>query len=239
MSGQPPLLKALNALKAVSAQIKSTPNEDETPLDSAFQVCRTVSYDIHYAHALLREIAEIALQHKKWDIAEDFSIRTLKRVPSSGAALKVLGEALRHQNRLGDAAICHRYGLPSSIRNQYFGDARLITTNSDESDAVNCLPAHPEQYMPLNPPVSLSEKPVWELTQTQLNSAAANTFQLCDARLWFDGFNTVVWDNHSQVISDASRGFTDVVHSAMDSHTATSLKGRTCVLGNRNASNYY
>jgi len=239
MSGQPPLLQALNALKVVSAQVIDKPNEDEKPLASAFQMCRTVSYDIHYAHALLREISEIALKHKKWDIAEDFAIRTLKKSPSSGAALKVLGEALSHQNRLGDAAICHRYGLPSSIRRKYFQDARLKTTTSEESDAVKCLPAHPEQFMPLKPPLSLSKKPVWELSQTQLNSAAANTFQLRDARLWFDGFNTVVWDNHSRVISDASRGFTEIVHSAMDSYTATALNGRTCVLGNRNASNYY
>ena len=60
-----------------------------------------------------------------------------------------------------------------------------------------------------------------------------------DADLWFDGFNTVVWDIHSQIITDASRGFPEVVQYAVSAYTIKKLKGRTCVLGNRNASNYY
>ena len=200
MAGQPPLLQALNSLKAVSAKANTTGSMDSQSVLPAFEVCRTVSDDIHYAHALLREIAEIAIHHQQWSIAEEFAIRTLKKVPNYGAALKVLGKALRQQNRLADAAICHRYGLPSSIRKQYFSHSNAKLVRSKDSDAVNRLAAHPEQFMPLSPPVSLQSKPIWELSQTQLNSAPANTFQLHDARLWFDGFNTVVWDTHSQII---------------------------------------
>ena len=239
MSDQPPLLQALNSLKAVSAKASADGCMDSQSVLPAFEVCRTVSDDIHYAHALLREIAEIAIQHQRWSIAEEFAIRTLKKVPNYGAALKVLGQALRHQGRLADAAICHRYGLPTSIRKKYFSQSSAKLVDSKNSVAVKRLRAYPEQYMPLSPPVSLQSKPAWELSQTQLNSAPAVTFQLHDARLWFDGFNTVVWDTDLQIIADASRGFPDVVQSAVSAYTVNTLKGKTCVLGNRNASNYY
>ena len=239
MTDQPPLLQALNSLKAVSTEASTDKTIQFQSVLSAFELCRSVTHDVHYAHALLREIAEIAIRHQQWSIAEEFAIRTLKKAPNYGAALKVLGKALRQQNKLADAAICHRYGLPSSIKEKYFDQIDGQVLNSNDSDAVNCLPAYPEQCMQLSPPVSIRRKPIWELKQTQLNSAAANTFQLKDARLWFDGFNTVVWDSRSRVIADASRGLTDVVRSAVGSYKIRKLKGKTCVLGNRNASNYY
>ncbi len=239
MAGQHPLLQALNSLKAVSEKATTSASIDSQPLLSAFEVCSTVSDDIHYAHALLRETAEIAIRHQQWSIAEEFAIRTLKKVPNYGAALKVLGKALRNQDRPADAAICHRYGLPSSIREKYFSQANPDMVSSKDSDSITLLTAYPEQFMPLTPPVSLQDKPIWELSQTQLNSAAAKTFQLSDARLWFDGFNIVVWDSQSKLIIDASRGFADVVQCAVSSYSANRLKGRTCVLGNRNSSNYY
>ncbi|MGQ7845726.1 glycosyltransferase 61 family protein [Granulosicoccus sp. 3-233] len=232
MRGKPALLLALN-------QLKTAAEEQQRLGDSAFDGCRKAPADVHYAHALYREIGEIALRQQLWETAEEFAIRTLKKMPSSGAALKILGKSLHGRNRLDEAALCHRYRLPSSVRDQYFSDKSLSTLHSTQSKNLNCLMAHEAESRPVSPPTSLHETSIHELSQTQLNSSAAYTFQLPDARLWFDGFNTAVWDKQGYLIADASRGLPDVVHCALDSRPAQCLSGRTCVLGNRNSGNYY
>ena len=81
MAGQPPLLRALESLKAVSAEASVSDDMDSQSILSAFELCRVVSDDIHYAHALLREIAEIAIKHRQWIIAEEFAVRDLEKSP--------------------------------------------------------------------------------------------------------------------------------------------------------------
>ncbi len=232
MNRQPALLRALNDLKDVT-------EGDEQSLAAAFEACRSASDDVHYAHVLYAEIGELAIQHQQWQVAEEFAVRTLKRLPNSGKALKLLGKALKGQNRLDEAAICHRYGMPNSIRQQYFSASSLNTTHSKHAENVTSLQAYPAQSIPLAAPVSVNNNPVWELSQEHLHSAPAQTFRLTDARLWFDGFNAVVWDTDKRVVENVSRGFPDVVSSALGKRTAHQLTGKSCVLGNRNPNNYY
>lgn len=232
MAGKPALLKALETLKmAVDGDTQS--------LEPAFNNCRSAANDIHYAHVLYSEIADIANNLHWYETAEEFAVRTLKQLPSSGSALKALGKALQGQGRLADAAICHRYGLPKTLRDKYFGTPPIKQISYINADNVRTLPAYPVQHMPLNPPVSLSDEPIFELSLKQLRSSPANTFHLNKARLWFDGFNTVVWDEHANVISEISRGLPEVVSSAVERHKLIQLTGKTCVLGNRNSQNYY
>lgn len=232
MSLKPALLNALNTLKTVA-------EGDCQALQSAFDACRHAPNDIHYAHVLYAEISELAIQHKLWDIAEEFAVKTLKQLPSSGKALKLLGKALKGQNRLNDAAVCHRYGLPESIREKHFSHTTLQRLNSQQSKNVEFLEAYAAQNSPLSEPIAITETAESALSQEHLYSAPAFTFRLNNARLWFDGFNTVVWDSENNVIEDASRGMPEVVHSALGERQARKLNGMTCVLGNRNSGNYY
>ncbi len=232
MRGRHPLMKALDNLKGV-------PKGDSQGLATAFNICRSASNDIHYAHVLYHEMGEIAIHHKQWSIAEEFAVKTLKKLPSSGAALKLLGTALRGQDRLTEAAICHRYGLPPSISKKHFDGDELRTVNSDDSEQLSQLEAYPQHEMALQSPISLHEDPPWELSQTALHSAAANTFQLNNATFWYDGFNLTIWDSNNNVISDISRGFPEIVQSALGEKRPKTLAGKTCILGNRNSSNYY
>lgn len=232
MAGRPELLKALDSLKLVM-------KGDQCSLESAFESCRAAPVDVHYAHVLYREIGEIAISHRQWKIAEEFAIKTLTQLPSSGAALKLLGVALHGQKKLADAAVCHRYGLPKSLRKRYFSDLTARSVHSHDTDSVECLSAHPAQTMPLAQPISLNGETIWELSDDILSSCPAHTYRLRDARLWFDGFNTIVWDCNGKIVNDISRGFPEVVQSALGTRPARRLTGRTGVLGNRNSSNYY
>ncbi len=230
---KPALLHALEFLKSVSGTDKPV------CLERAFDACRNAPDDVHYSHALYREIGEIALRHSLWITAEEFAVKSLLAVPSYGAALKVMGLALRGQGRLADAAICHRYGLPTTLRQKYFANNTFQSIRSDDSGQVNRLPAYSAETRKLTPPISVDEEKEWELTHGELHSSEANTFQLKSAQLWFDGFNTVVWNSARQTIEDLSRGLADVVQCSLTSRTPTSLPGITCLLGNRNSNNYY
>lgn len=232
MSRKPALLQALNALKEVDVS-------DRESLDAAFNRCRTAPDDIHYAHALYREIGEIALKHEFWEMAEEFAIRTLVKMPSNGAALKLLGMSLRGRDRFEEASICHRYGLPPAIREKYFANTRSSLTDSEESDKVSRLPAYPPSSRTLKPPLTLENESIWELSQSSLESAPAETFHIHSARLWFDGFNTIILDKNGHTINEVSRGFPEVVQQSILGKSTSSLSGRSCLLGNRNAGNYY
>ncbi len=230
---KPALLRALESLKSVSG------TDNTASIELAFAACRNAPNDVHYAHALYREIGELALQHELWTLAEAFAVKSLLSVPSYGAALKVMGLALRGQGRLAEAAICHRYGLPKTLRQQYFATDSYRPVRSEDSSQIDRLPAYPSETLSLNPPVSVDCDQDKELSHRKLRSSDANTFRLMDAQIWFDGFNTVIWDSSRQTVTDLSRGFADVVHCALTSRTPASLHGITCLLGNRNSDNYY
>ncbi len=232
MRRKPALLLALD-------QLKMEANARHELEDSSFDVCRDAPHDIRYAHALYREIGQIALDHQLWETAEEFAIRTLKKRPDSGAAIRILGKSLKGRDRLADAALCHRYRLPSSIRARHFSPDELSIIDSSESTDVSKLMAYTAACRQLTAPLMLPRHEIAELSQTELNSSAAYTFHLDKGSLWFDGFNTVAWDKSGRVIDDASRGLPEVVHDALGHHTAHRLPGRTCVLGNRNSGNYY
>lgn len=230
---KPELLRALESLKSVAG------TDNTTSVNLAFEACRTAPDDVHYAHALYREVGEIALRLKRWTTAEEFAVKSLLSVPSYGAALKVMGLALRGQDRLSEAAICHRYGLPRTIRHHYFKSESYKPVRSENGQQIDRLPAYKSVTLPLNAPVSVDDDEDKELSHEVLRSSDANTFRLTNAQLWFDGFNTVVWDSSRQTIEDLSRGLSDVVHCALASRSPDSLPGKTCLLGNRNSDNYY
>jgi capsular polysaccharide biosynthesis protein len=232
MSRKPELLSALEELKLTRA---TNPGERE-----AFDRCLRIQAQVHYAHVLYREAGELAMESQFPDLAEEFAIRSLKSTPHYGGAYKLLGAALKAQGNDKDAAICHRYGLPNTVLNKYFHEHLYPMIRSEETtDSVTRVHAFDSELYKLNAPITNTTAPIQELSAKSLRSAEAFTLISQHASLWFDGFNTVVWDGRNQIIADACRGFPNVVQHAAKMRTPIHLEGRVCLLGNRNAHNYY
>lgn len=206
----------------------------------AFQVCLSADDSHCRAHVIYREIGEVAISAQQWQFAEQFAIRSLKALPRYGAAFKLLGLSLRGQERYDEAALCHRYNLPNAIREKYFNESPVQSIDSSQaSDTVTLLPAFDAEEIELTPPLQIKPVFINELSATTLQVREAQTYQLSRCRIWFDNFNTVVWDQKGRIIKDACRGFFEVVQYATSKQELIKLDGLTCVLGNRNSDNYY
>lgn len=210
-------------------------------IDHAFQLCSDVVPDAEFPHTVYRDIGQLALDNQRLDVAEAFAIRSLKSLPRYGAALKLLGLIFRAAGRLDDAAICHRYGLPESVKNQWFGDTPCIFIRSNQVND-ECLlrtVAFPHHVVPLKPPVQWRPQEIDELSVDALNVTEGYTVAVPDGALWFDSFNSVLWDASGRIVQDVSRGFAEVVHGSLDGRKPHRLCGTVALLGNRNANNYY
>ncbi|MFK7857128.1 MAG: DUF563 domain-containing protein [Granulosicoccus sp.] len=207
---------------------------------AAFESCLSVQSPDRGAHTLYQEIGEIALSAEQWVVAERCAMLALQALPRFGAAFKLLGLSLRARERFDDAALCHRYNLPYSIREKYFKNSSVDALDSlQASDTVTRLHAFDAEYIDLTPPRQLKPGIIEELSEKTLHVREARTYQLSSCRIWFDSFNTVVWDSKGRIITDACRGFYELVQNAVSKQTQVELDGLSCVLGNRNSDNYY
>lgn len=214
--------------------------ENGGAIDEALHACLDAPLP-RDAQKRYREVGELALRAERWEMAEWLAIRSLRHQPSYGAAFKLLGLALRGAGHLDEAAVCHRYGLPPRVRDKHFGDLPCVWTNSRESaDAgIERHEAYAARSWPLRAPVQVRPREIVELSASELHvQEAVGTF-VPDGRLWFDGFNTVIWDRQGRIVRDLCRGYAEVVHGSLDGREARTLEGRVCLLGNRNATNYY
>jgi len=210
-------------------------------IDASLAVCFAADDSPRNAHLLFCQIGEEALTVKQWEAAELSAVRSLKKHPSYGRAFKLLGLALRGQGRMAEATTCHRYGLPPAIRELHFDSAALARTNSQSAGDAGVVrqQAYAAETFQLTPPFQLNKREIVELSATELQAVEAFTTVVPNGRLWFDTFNTVVWDKSDRVIDDICRGYPEVVQYRLGDVEPLKLAGTACLLGNRNAVNYY
>ena len=210
-------------------------------LDKAFAACAAAEPDGLYIHRVYRDIGQLALDSGYYDYGELFAIRALQSMPRYGEAFKLLGRVLLAAGRPDDAATCHRYGLPSTVRDKWFSDTACEWVDSAEVDdgSVCRLSAFPAHTQAIKPPGQWREQRIVELLVESLNIAEGYTVAASNGSLWFDTFNTVLWDEKKRIVGDACRGFAEVVNGSLGDRKPVSLSGRVCLLGNRNADNYY
>ena len=191
----------------------------------------------HYA-----QIGELCVEQGHWEIAEHMAVAALRALPRFGAAFKLLARALSGAGFSEEAAVCHRYGLPERILEKHFAGVSLLWTDCESaaSDSISKLDAYPEEHHPLMHPGQLDpaiNHP--EFGALELHSAAAFTVRVKSATIWFDGFNTIVWDEHGRLIKEVCRGYAAVVQGSLGDRKPVSLRGTLCILANRNPNNYY
>nr|MBX2884475.1 glycosyltransferase family 61 protein [Granulosicoccus sp.] len=192
-------------------------------------------------HAQLATIGEHLLHWEMWEEAEHCAIGALKALPRFGAAFKLLGKSLLGAGFPDDAAVCHRYGLPATMREKHFSDVPVNWVESGEpiANSMTKKPAFPAESYPITPPRQIGSLEIKEFQRSRHDAREAYTTVITGGKLWFDGFNTVAWDQFGNIVRDLYRGYAEVVQGSLGDRQPTRLNGRVCLLGNRNAVNYY
>lgn len=228
-----PLTQAVEALEAAAARGE---------LDAgAMRRCVAIESRHPRAHRRWITAGQLALEAGEHALAEDFAARALIASPRFGAAFKLLGSAASAAGRAEDAAVGFRYGLAESVRARLFGHVSVskIRSTTGTASGVTSLAAFARERHRLRAPWQLVARQIDELDMEILNAAPARTIRVTDGRLFFDGFNRVVWNRDGQVIEDLIQGNAEVVAAHLDGRDARRLEGRVCLLGNRNSLNYY
>ena len=96
------------------------------------------------------------------------------------------------------------------------------------------------QQHPANSPRNMQSEAVAALSHSILEEQQAYTTIIENGGLWFDGFlNTVVWDKDGSTVIDLCQGHPQIVLNRIRDLEPLELKGRVCLIGNRNPDNYY
>ncbi len=227
----PTLEEALECLRAV-------PADDASAVERAAADCLGAETDARNRFMLYRETGEALLERGQSDAAEAFAIRSLKALPRYGAAFRLLGRVAEARGDADEAARCHRYQLPERVRMRWFGDVPLHRVDLDAA-AAEVLTAHPAERHLLRAPWQRGGSRPRELSADALESAPSELVRLPGGRLWYDSFNTVVWDRDGAVVAPLCRGYAEVVHGSLGAREPLHARGRAALLGNRNAKNYY
>ncbi|ASJ71617.1 glycosyltransferase family 61 protein [Granulosicoccus antarcticus] len=185
------------------------------------------------------QAGELAIEYGHPELAEKLAIRSLKALPRYGAALRLLGRTMEVQGFQIESEQCHRYILPESIREKYFADSRAAWVELDKAFGARRIQAFPAEKIELSAPLQLHSQVVRELNARAINAPAAFTAQIDGGTIWFDTFNTTVWNVEGGVIEELCRGHTDVVQTSLSGKMPMRVAGRACLLGNRNSRNYY
>ena len=231
------------SIEAVLAVLKATEThagDRSSDLEPLIQASLTATTSASNGFMVYREVGDCLLSLQRWTEAEAMAVRSLKASPRYGAAFRLMASALSGQGMEHDADLCHRYNLPESMRLKHFADTPISWINSNEDEATcQTAMAYPADTLSLEPPWQQIEQPIRELSATAVGTMAAETYRLPGGRLWFDSFNTIVWDRNSRVVRNICRGYAEVVNGSVGDRSPMTLTGSVALLGNRNQNNYY
>lgn len=228
----PTLEQALERLEAELAAGAASCAAVETCL-AADSTARNRFMVLHRAGCALLRCGEL-------EAAEAFAVRSLRALPRYGAALRLLGEIAEARGDAAEASLCHRYQLSARLRERWFADSPLRRVSIDDASAgVAVSRAWPAERHLVRHPWHDEAEPVRELAARSIASQPGWLARVADGTLWYDSFNTVVWNRAGHAIDELCRGFAEIVHGALDGREPLRVEGSVCLLGNRNARNYY
>lgn len=233
----------LESIDSVFAALKVTElnsGKHSARTETLVQACLSATTPASNSFMVFREVGEFLLTMQRWVEAEEMGVRSLKASPRYGAAFRLMGCALSAQGLDEDANLCHRYNLPESMRTKYFADTPITWIGSTEDESTcRIIQAYPSTEYSIEPPWQQHPTEIRELSVTTLRALEAKTYRLAGGRLWFDSFNTIVWDSKHRVVRDICRGYAEVVNGSVGDLTPMKLSGTVALLSNRNQNNYY
>lgn len=180
-------------------------------------------------------------EQKSWGAMELAAVKCLGIHPGHRPAYQLLGRALAGSGRPQEAQKCFNLKCPDTIVEKYFGEKGGYTRTTIDSNAggIDVLFAYPSKNQSIPLPKSIADLNSDKFDCTELQSPAANIVHIKQGRMWYDGDNTVVWDKQGNIVSDLSRGNTDLIARCTDSFTCVAIPGSVCLLGDKGTVNYY
>jgi len=190
---------------------------------------------------IYKSLVEFCLENKFFDLAELFCIRLLLCNQKGWWAYNQLKNISQTNVITVSDNTQDVRKLSIDLLKRYFPSSEFNSVCSDKrSDkSVLSFDAFDEAETNLTGPVNISNVEFRAYSHKKIKSRKAFTLEIENGKLWFDGFNFVVWDREGNVISDVSTGNCELVDIISKTRSPNKIDGSACLLGGRISSNYY
>lgn len=185
---------------------------------------------------------DTAVENGKYSEAETCFYGALELCPGITAVLTKIGHLYKAQNREEDATLCFRGVIPDAANAQFFDSNVHYRRTISQSAASSCIThsAYPPENTKLKQPTQhgvTTQYPNFRFTETDSRGSFTTCIKL--GRIWFDGFNTVAFDQQGHVIQEHTKGNEYLVRQALAGRKPIKLDGRVCFLDARSSPIYY
>jgi len=202
---------------------------------------------LHYPDSVIyQQLAQFSLEHSFYELAELFCIRLLLCNPTRWWGLNQIRAIQCKLNPDLQSEAFSKKKLPLEILRKYFPriDIRYVKSSPCEESGLVLHKAYTAETTSLTPPnyIKQDEEEIHEFraySHISLTSREAYTLEVPDGKIWFDGFNFVVWNMFGEIIDDVSTGNCEIVQILCSIQKPVQLEGSACLLGSRISSNYY
>jgi len=188
---------------------------------------------------IYQSLVEYCISASLNDLAELFCFRMLLASPKRWWAMNQLQKIGSIQPFTSDSHLDRK--IPDSLFDKYFINHRSVFLDESAyiSKGISRVTAYEADSHNLTSPHCVSKHIFRAYTIDKTNSKEAFSLTIPNGKLWFDGFNFVVWNEHGDVIDEVSIGNTQIVDIIAKCKKPVKTKGKVALLGNRISTNYY
>ncbi len=157
--------------------------------------------------------------------------------PLNWVAFRALGTILESEGDKESATECYLGRIPIHVQKRFFKIEDLEDIYSDFVGEY--MDSHPSETLK---PCSDAVKNTACLAQYRnepLRSASTGVARYTNARLWFDGYNTAVFNVHGKVDKRTLIGNIAPVIRAAEQKPETHIRGQAVLIGSQGSNNYY
>jgi len=190
---------------------------------------------------IYKNLVEYCLNNSYFELAELFCIRLLLCNPKGWWAYNKLKYISQNNIHVTSENVEDTRKLSIELLKKYFpsNEFKSIRPDHRSAESTSRIEAFNEVEKYLANPVNISKDKFRAYSHEKIVSRKAFTLEIKNGKMWFDGFNYVVWDQSGNVIEEVSTGNCEMVDVVSKTMTPNKLKGNACLLGGRISSNYY
>lgn len=161
----------------------------------------------------------------------------LTRDPSSRDAFRALGAVLEFEGQSEQARACYTGRIPFDVQKRFFNIDDFGYCKDDI--LAEYLPAHESQELHTHSRAVEKTPQISRYKHRPLISSPTYVARYSSARLWHDGYNTVVFDSNGRVDEGTVIGNVGPVTRAASIEEPVRIKGQVVLMGSQGSSNYY
>jgi len=229
---------ASNELNSLYNQFLLATDENEQILEALALASQSIKES---DSKIYKSLVEFCIENKYFEFAELFCVRLLLCNQKSWWAFNQLKNISPDNVRTVPEDTQELKQLSIGLLEKYFPSNEFNTVDSNNYPelSISSFKAFDEAEMNLASPVNISNIAFRAYSHKKIKSRKAFTLEIEQGKLWFDGFNFVVWDKDGNVISEVSTGNCELVDIISKTKSPKNIKGNACLLGGRISANYY